>query len=46
MESDNDHLKFSASFEVLPDIKLKNLDNDLLPEFLKLNKNQYKDWFN
>tara|TARA_Y100000389_G_scaffold194971_1_gene225695 strand:- start:1293 stop:2177 length:885 start_codon:yes stop_codon:yes gene_type:complete len=26
--------------------KLKNLDNDLLPEFLKLNKNQYKDWFN
>jgi len=26
--------------------KLKNLDNELLPEFLRLNKTLYKDWFN
>ena len=26
--------------------KLKNLDNELLPEYLKLNKEKYKDWFN
>jgi len=30
MESDNELLKFSASFEVLPDIKLKNLDKIII----------------